>query len=150
MLKLSPTPAPIAVMRLRISSDVSTLSRRAFSTLRIFPRSGRIAWVRRSRPPFAVPPARVTFDDVELAMRRIALGAVGQLAGQRARLEEALALHQVAGLARGFTRARRGQRLLDDAAAVARVFLEVLRQALGQRRWTTWPWTSALPSLPLV
>src|ERR1700687_1310469 len=57
MLKLSPTPAPIAVMRLRISSNVRTLSRRAFSTLRILPRSGRMACVRRSRPPLAVPPA---------------------------------------------------------------------------------------------
>ena len=30
---------------------------RAFSTFRILPRSGRIAWKRRSRPLFAVPPA---------------------------------------------------------------------------------------------
>src|SRR5207237_835037 len=35
-----------------ISSLPSILSARAFSTLRILPRSGRIAWVRRSRPPF--------------------------------------------------------------------------------------------------
>src|SRR6266702_4158694 len=34
-----------------------TLSRRAFSTFRILPRIGRMAWNFRSRPPFAVPPA---------------------------------------------------------------------------------------------
>src|SRR5204863_56362 len=46
-----------AVMSALISSLPSILSARAFSTLRILPRSGRIAWVRRSRPPFALPPA---------------------------------------------------------------------------------------------
>ena len=40
-----------------ISSFPSILSNRAFSTLRIFPLSGRIAWKRRSRPCFADPPA---------------------------------------------------------------------------------------------
>ena len=35
----------------------STLSMRAFSTLRILPRIGRIAWIRGSRPPLAEPPA---------------------------------------------------------------------------------------------
>jgi DNA gyrase subunit B len=44
-------------MMVRISLCPSTLSRRAFSTLRIFPLRGRIAWKRRSRPDFALPPA---------------------------------------------------------------------------------------------
>ena len=44
-------------MMLRISSEPSVLSRRAFSTFRILPRSGRIAWNLRSRPCFAEPPA---------------------------------------------------------------------------------------------
>ena len=35
----------------------STRSMRAFSTLMIFPRIGRIAWNFESRPPFAEPPA---------------------------------------------------------------------------------------------
>lgn len=44
-------------MRVRISSKASILSTRAFSTLRIFPRRGRMAWNSVSRPPFADPPA---------------------------------------------------------------------------------------------
>ena len=30
---------------------------RAFSTFKIFPRIGRTAWLRESRPPFVEPPA---------------------------------------------------------------------------------------------
>src|SRR6266852_2527354 len=50
-------PVPSAVIMARISSWPSILSYRAFSTLRIFPLSGRIAWYFRSRPIFAEPPA---------------------------------------------------------------------------------------------
>src|SRR5438105_992266 len=53
----SPKPTPRAVIRFLISSLARILSARAFSTLRILPRSGRIAWNRRSRPALAVPPA---------------------------------------------------------------------------------------------
>ena len=41
----------------RTFSLATILSRRAFSTLRTLPRSGRIAWKRRSRPCLAEPPA---------------------------------------------------------------------------------------------
>ena len=44
-------------MSVPISADESILSRRARSTLRILPLSGRIAWNFRSRPCFAEPPA---------------------------------------------------------------------------------------------
>ncbi len=50
-------PVPIAVMIVRISSLESTLSKRAFSTLMILPRSGRMAWKSRLRPCLAEPPA---------------------------------------------------------------------------------------------
>src|SRR5260370_1251099 len=50
-------PQPNAVMSVPTSADASILSKRAFSTLRIFPLSGRIACVRRSRPCLAEPPA---------------------------------------------------------------------------------------------
>ena len=40
-----------------IVSEVNIRSNRTRSTFRIFPRSGKIAWVLRSRPCFAVPPA---------------------------------------------------------------------------------------------
>ena len=44
-------------MRERIVSLDSARSRRAFSTLRILPRIGMIAWCSGSRPPTAEPPA---------------------------------------------------------------------------------------------
>ena len=50
-------PQPSAVISVPTSTDCNILSKRAFSTLRIFPFSGRIACVRRSRPCFAEPPA---------------------------------------------------------------------------------------------
>ena len=49
---------------------------------------------------------RFAFDDVNLGLGRIALLAVGELAGQRAAVERALAANQVAGLAGGVARAR--------------------------------------------
>ena len=76
---------------------------------------------------------RVALDDVQLAPLRVALLAVGELAGQRGALEGALADDQVAGLARRLAGACGGQRLLDDPAAVARVLVEVLAEALGDR-----------------
>src|SRR5260370_10459543 len=72
------------------------------------------------------------FDDVELAEGGVALRAVGELAGQCARFEQALALHQVARFASGFACTRCGQRLLDDATPVGRALLEILREAFGQ------------------
>ena len=50
-------PVPSAVMMVRISSLESILSSEAFSTFRILPLSGRIAWYLRSRPILAEPPA---------------------------------------------------------------------------------------------
>ena len=80
----SPIPQPIAAMIVRISSWPSILSKRAFSTFRILPRSGRIAWNCRLRPCFAEPPAGVALDQEDLAQRRVALLAVGELSGKRA------------------------------------------------------------------
>ena len=57
MSNSSRMPVPIAVISARISLFESTLSMRFFSTLMILPRSGRIAWVWRSRPCLAEPPA---------------------------------------------------------------------------------------------
>ena len=60
MSKLSPIPsmpAPSAMISGRTFSLATILSSRAFSTFRSLPRSGRIAWKRRSRPCLAEPPA---------------------------------------------------------------------------------------------
>ena len=50
-------PVPRAVISVAISCDEISLSKRAFSTFRIFPLRGRIAWNLRSRPCLADPPA---------------------------------------------------------------------------------------------
>src|ERR1700758_1235806 len=50
-------PVPNAVISVPICSKLSILSKRARSTLRILPRSGRIAWNSRLRPILALPPA---------------------------------------------------------------------------------------------
>ena len=57
MSNSSPMPVESAWMIVRISSKPRILSRRAFSTLRILPLSGRIACVSWFRPPLALPPA---------------------------------------------------------------------------------------------
>ena len=50
-------PAPRAVISVPISALPSMRSKRARSTFKILPLSGRIAWNLRSRPCFAEPPA---------------------------------------------------------------------------------------------
>ena len=123
-------PAPSAVISARISSKARILSSRARSTFRILPRSGRIAWKRRSRPCLAEPPAESPSTRNSSQLLGIFLGAVGQLAGQGQAFEGALADDQVARFARGLAGARGDQALFDDAAAVGRVF----GQELVQRR----------------
>ena len=53
----------------------------------------------------------LTLDDEQLALRRIALLTVGELARQRRQLERAFALHHLARLASGLARPRREHRL---------------------------------------
>ena len=67
---------------------------------------------------------RFALDDVDLALRRIALLAVGELAGQRRAVERALAAHEIAGLARRFARPRRIDRFRDHAPCNRRVLFE--------------------------
>src|SRR5262249_24903064 len=68
---------------------------------------------------------RVTLDDVELALLRVRRLAVGELARQTARLEQALAAaREVARLASRDPRLRGLRRLGDHDLALARVALE--------------------------
>ena len=71
----------------------------------------------------------VTLDDVELGVRRIAVGAIRQFAGQTAAGERAFA-HGFAGLARGFAGARGVQPLVHDAFRDGRVRVEIASSAL--------------------
>ena len=69
---------------------------------------------------------RLALDDVELAERRIALLAVGELAWQRAAVERALPPHQIARLARGLARAApRRSPCRSTVSRDRRVLLEV-------------------------
>src|SRR5712692_7797557 len=62
---------------------------------------------------------RVTLHDEDLAQVGVALGAVGQLAGQGRGIERALALDQLASFARSLSCAGGVDDLLDDASCVA-------------------------------
>ena len=77
---------------------------------------------------------RRALDDEELALLRVALRAVRELAGKERAVERALALHQIARLARGLARAERGEALVHDATRVWRVLLEVLTERVVHRR----------------
>jgi len=73
---------------------------------------------------------RIALHQEQLAQRRIALGAVRQLAGQRAGIQRAFAAGQIARLARRLAGPRRQHALLDHLAGDRRVLLEVRRQPL--------------------
>src|ERR687890_345173 len=82
MSKSSCTPVPRAEMIACTSLFCMMRSIRAFSTLRILPRIGRIAWIRGSRPPLA--------DDLPalggVLFEPVAQLVVHHLLGERARL----------------------------------------------------------------
>ena len=92
--------------------------------------SGRIAWKRRSRPAFAVPPADSPSTRNSSQRSGSLLLAIGQLARQAAGIERAFAARQIAGLAGRFARARRVDRLADDLLHHRRILVEELAQLL--------------------
>src|SRR5690349_23926495 len=65
-------PVPSAVISVPICSELSILSKRARSTLRILPRNGSTAWNSRLRPCLALPPAESpsTMNSSDLAGSR--------------------------------------------------------------------------------
>ena len=128
---VAPMPVPSAVMSVPISCEPSILSRRARSTFRILPRSGRIAWKLRSRPCLAEPPAESPSTMKSSDLRRVALLAVGELARQAGDVERALAAGHLARLARGLARGRGLDDLADDHPGLRRVLLEPARQAVA-------------------
>ena len=69
---------------------------------------------------------RLTLDDVDLALRRVALLAIGQFSRQAAAVEGAFATHQIARLARRLTRPGGVHGLADDALGHRRRFFEEL------------------------
>src|SRR6187200_2897017 len=116
-----PMPQPSAAIIVLISSELSIRSRRARSTFRIFPLSGRIAWKRRSRPCFAEPPA-------ESPSTRKSSHCAGSSHAQSASFPGSEPPSMIdLRLARSCC----ADHLVDDLAADRRVLLEVGAQAFA-------------------
>ena len=78
-------------------------------------------------------PRRNALDQKELALRRIALLAIRQLARQAVVGERALAARQVARFARRRTGARRVHYFGDDGAGSGRILLQMVQQFLVEK-----------------
>ncbi len=101
---------------------------RARSTLSTLPRSGRMAWVLRSRPSLAVPPAELPSTTKSSLSVGVLLLAVGELAGQRARVERALAADQFLRFAGGLARGGRFDHTADNLFRRAGIFFEIFAE----------------------
>src|SRR5205085_11077243 len=77
---------------------------------------------------------RDPLDDDQLALLGIALRAVGELAREREAIQRALALHEIARLARRLTCTERSEALLDDALRIGGVLLEILAEGVVHGR----------------
>ena len=81
----------------------------------------------------------VTFDQKQLGLRRIALLAVRQLAGQACNIERTLAACQVARLFGGFASGGGIDDLRHDGARMGRIFLQPDGEAIGDQRFQRLP-----------
>ena len=73
----------------------------------------------------------IALDEEDLALGRIALGAVGQLAGQGGRFKRGLAAGRLARLARSLAGAGGGYALVHDSPACGRIFFKEALQLVG-------------------
>ena len=121
-------PVPSAWIRVPISAEDSILSKRARSTLRILPLSGRIAWKRRLRPCLAEPPALSpsTMNSSLLAGSRSWQSA--SLPGRLAMSSALLRRVRSRALRAASRAAAASTTLRDDLSGVGRVLLEPLLQ----------------------
>ena len=119
----------MAVMSAWIASFCRTLSIRAFSTLRILPRSGSTACVLRSRPCLAEPPAESPSTMKISASDGSFTEQSASLPGRRRVLQRALAAREVARLAGGRARLGGLNGLADDLVGLGGVLLEELGEA---------------------
>ena len=76
----------------------------------------------------------IPFHDVQLALRRVALGTVGQLARQRSALQRALAAGQLARLAGGLARGGGEDGAFNDLAGDGGILLQELPELLVDDR----------------
>ena len=131
--KSSSMPVPIAVIMAWISAFERTLSMRAFSTLMILPRRGRIAWKLDWRAMIAEPPAESPSTRKSSVFTGSRSEQSASLPGQAGGVHRPLAPGEVAGLARRLAGLGGVDRLAADGARLGRVLLQVLGQPLGQR-----------------
>ena len=96
----------------------SILSKRARSTLRIFPRKRQHGLEGAVAALLGGAAGRVALDEQDLAFRRIALLAIGELAGQRRDVERALAAGEFARLAGRLARGGGLHHLADERSGL--------------------------------
>src|SRR5215471_228423 len=144
-----PMPVPRVWIRVTISCEEISLSKRALSTLRILPLRGRIAWNLRSRPCLADPPA-------ESPSTIYSSHSAGSFSWQSASLADN-PKESSTPLRRVISRALRAASL---ARAASTILLQMMRASFGRSSrkflsfsptssWTTGP-TSEDTSLSLV
>ena len=109
-------PVPRAVIISRISSEESILSRRALLDVQDLALERQDGLEAAIASLLGGAAGGIALDEVDLAEARIALLAVGELAGERRGIERAFAAGQIARLARCFARAGGFDDLVDDAS----------------------------------
>jgi len=134
MFLSSPTPVPSAVISVVSSCDDSMRSKRTFSTFKILPRSGRIAWNCRLRPCLAEPPA------LSPSTMKISL-----LIGSRSWQSASLPGSEVSSSAPLRCTISRALRAASRARDATTALLMMLRASLGWRS-RYWPSLSATTS----
>src|ERR1700716_2714701 len=143
----TPMPQPRAAIMVLISSLPSILSNRAFSTFRIFPLSGRMAWKRRSRPCLADPPAESpstmysslragsrSWQSASLPGNELPSSAPLRRTRARALGARAPGADQVASLAGSVAGPGGVDRLADDPLGDRRIFFEICAQLVVDDR----------------
>src|SRR3970040_1677014 len=129
-----PTPVPRSVIIVRMSCEESILSIRAFSTFRIFPFKGRIAWYRRSRACFAEPPAESPSTRKSSHRAGSVSWQSASFPGEPRRIERPLSPRQFLRLARRLPRPGGLEGLLHDLPGDGRRLLEEVGQLLVDQR----------------
>ena len=117
-------PQPSALMIVRISSWPSILTRLAFSTFSILPRSAQDRLDVGVAALLGGAAGGITFDEEHLGVLVALAAAIGQLAGQAVAFQAVLAAGQLARLARRLARLGGEHALLEDRLGFLRVLLE--------------------------
>ena len=136
-------------MMLRISSEASVFSRRAFSTFRILPRRGRMAWKARSRPCLADPPAESPSTRYSSHFPGSRSWHSASLPGRPAP-SSAPFLRVRSRALRAASRAREASSTFSTMRFATEGFSSRKAPSFSFTRLSTIPFTSELPSLPLV